>query len=1172
MTVDVALPEALTPLVPTDMEADVDSVSAAAAAAAAAASAHEIMKPGLRTGGNDNYKKQDGSKQYNRRLRRRVENERMERDKRGSDKESFKPQYRDYLAERRARRLQKKKKVGKEQEAKESKEKEESEGGREEEKDGEAEADDEGEDGDDSGILDSSQNGNFEVNENGEQRTKTSGSDVSKDEGIHSNGEKDDEEDKNEVGEDTEPGEVEGDPPTEAEKTADEDEGHQSANEGDVDEEYAEATPQVTAQLDSENKSEGSQDEDSAKRDDALTSDAGLEVFENKMAFGGGSETSVGSTALVDIGSYTGWRETYEYPFYQQDPYNKEGAEAEKGNQEEEKEEDTGGDMGMGGDGGGSENDDGKKSDDEDGEGKGKDEEEEEEEEEEEKEKEGESEQESNVEEDAKEEEAETEGGEMSGTRMDGDEYKAEEKEEPEEGEGDASSGEAAEEDEEGEEEHGDENDDTIETEGGALSPVTEVTNNGSNIVEAEEGISDAGEQMNTSDLEDAKEESEHEKTDYGKEENEEDSAAEEAKEESAEEEAKEDSAEEDTKEDSAEEEVNEESTEDAKQDIAVEDAKDEDEEEGKKEIDGDGEEAKEPEEAKTESEADIPEVPALVQLQRRKARRLRMQSSKSDSMLEKVPRRTVDYKRVADRRKPLSFRPAGPVSQRPDAKPTLKSSVMDKRRPRRKLKKKEEKKEEEEDEKKDEEEEKDKVNETSEEAGDAETKESTADEEQDVPDEEKKDSLEDAVEEESANSESNEPEALNSSRSEPLPTDTNPLLQEPPQERPVGPKRRLPSRRKRSETLSSSTIKTENSNGDVSEVWVPEEDRVYTYTYSSAPRLLHVRRLGGSSVTTTDKWDKDPNSSFRLRMRGNGNPMYDRRVVRGSNYAKRSNDDGQPKWNPYFSNARSLTSSTNAKLEARARARRENHGMASLYSSGASHYGSRVFGSHHAPRTHVHVQTTNHYEELERPPGLDAEAQTEEPWSDLTEAASAAPHVSDTRVSPGVDASTQVYEDELESNGPDVTASVISALVARTLREAAVEVMKEEEAEEERINRLAQATAESFKVMEERSGSQAKDTASSGEENDAAKKEEEEEEEEEEGEEQGNDAAEDGENSTEEGEREDPDGKEESPEGTVENPRSGATSPSHPKSDDKLADFLNDSGVERDNNVLSSA
>ena len=53
------------------------------------------------------------------------------------------------------------------------------------------------------------------------------------------------------------------------------------------------------------------------------------------------------------------------------------------------------------------------------------------------------------------------------------------------------------------------------------------------------------------------------------------------------------------------------------------------------------------------------------------------------------------------------------------------------------------------------------------------------------------------------------------------------------------------------------------------SEVWVPEENRLYVYTYSSEPRLLHVRRMGSRrGVVTTDLGDHDPNSSFRLRNR----------------------------------------------------------------------------------------------------------------------------------------------------------------------------------------------------------------------------------------------------------------------------------------------------------------
>ncbi|XP_069193383.1 uncharacterized protein [Procambarus clarkii] len=193
--------------------------------------------------------------------------------------------------------------------------------------------------------------------------------------------------------------------------------------------------------------------------------------------------------------------------------------------------------------------------------------------------------------------------------------------------------------------------------------------------------------------------------------------------------------------------------------------------------------------------------------------------------------------------------------------------------------------------------------------------------------------------------------------------------------------------KRKRAKSKISSDLKksVKGQEGSTSEVWVPEEEKLYVYSYSSQPRLLHVRRMAAGRVATTHQWDHDPNSSFRLKIRGNGNPMYDRRVVRGSNYAKRLDSDDHPKWNPYFTNARSLEQHEQMepemqhqhqrrqefreKLEARARLRRDNPGagVGSLYASHAA-------SGRHYPRSHALVQTENYYEPLERPPESEAE------------------------------------------------------------------------------------------------------------------------------------------------------------------------------------------------------
>ncbi|XP_069987353.1 uncharacterized protein Rsph3 [Penaeus vannamei] len=325
---------------------------------------------------------------------------------------------------------------------------------------------------------------------------------------------------------------------------------------------------------------------------------------------------------------------------------------------------------------------------------------------------------------------------------------------------------------------------------------------------------------------------------------------------------------------------------------------------------------------------------------------------------------------------------------------------------------------------------------------------------------------------------------------------------------------RKTSSLKKSSESINSAPEITGGKVASTSEVWVPEENKLYVYTYSSQPRLLHVRKMAAGRVATTSQYDQDPNSSFRLKIRGNGNPMYDRRVVRGSNYGKRSDGDELPKWNPYFANARSLTQNEHAladsagpmqlrrqefrqKLEARARMRRENHGMSSLYSSNAGHYAPRSYA-----RSNAVCQTENVYEPLERPPETEAGVQTD-PW---TESGSPPPVIAQNPS--GVDAATQVFDTELDADDED--GAVLAALVGRTMKEAILEVALEEQAEEERISRLTSEALSSFK-----NGSNGHDQFN---------------------EELGGD--EEGQEGTTE-ERSDPEGKETTPEGTDEAPRS---------------------------------
>ncbi|XP_068200869.1 radial spoke head protein 3 homolog B isoform X1 [Palaemon carinicauda] len=139
-------------------------------------------------------------------------------------------------------------------------------------------------------------------------------------------------------------------------------------------------------------------------------------------------------------------------------------------------------------------------------------------------------------------------------------------------------------------------------------------------------------------------------------------------------------------------------------------------------------------------------------------------------------------------------------------------------------------------------------------------------------------------------------------------------------------------------------------------------------------------------------------------------------------------------------------------KLEARARLRRENHGISSLYPSGSQGY--RNHGRHN-----VHVQTENYYEPLERPPETESGVQTDT-WTE--EGGFVVPVVEATE--PGVDMMTQVYETELDAETDD--DALLAALVGQTIREAVLEVAHEEQAEQARINSLAADSISSFLKM----------------------------------------------------------------------------------------------------------
>ncbi|CAL4060327.1 unnamed protein product, partial [Meganyctiphanes norvegica] len=264
---------------------------------------------------------------------------------------------------------------------------------------------------------------------------------------------------------------------------------------------------------------------------------------------------------------------------------------------------------------------------------------------------------------------------------------------------------------------------------------------------------------------------------------------------------------------------------------------------------------------------------------------------------------------------------------------------------------------------------------------------------------------------------------------------------------------------------------------------------------------------------------------------RGGGNPMYDRRVVRGSNFSKRNDDDGMPKWNPYFTNARSLSNTQNSedfkqdlqisrqefrrKLEERARARRDSRGISNLYSS----YGHQG-GRHYMHRTHANIQTENAYVPLDRPPETETGVQTD-PW--MSSRGSNAPASMRYGATPGVEKGTQVFDSELDNTNEE--DMVVMSLVARTIKDALVEVSKEEEAEDERIHRLLSSKGRQRTANKESDDEEASE------------------------------------------EREEPEGKEESPEGSVEASRSEQGSPDlkSPQPDDNEDAENDDDGDDGD-------
>ncbi|XP_059470143.1 radial spoke head protein 3 homolog B isoform X2 [Neocloeon triangulifer] len=192
------------------------------------------------------------------------------------------------------------------------------------------------------------------------------------------------------------------------------------------------------------------------------------------------------------------------------------------------------------------------------------------------------------------------------------------------------------------------------------------------------------------------------------------------------------------------------------------------------------------------------------------------------------------------------------------------------------------------------------------------------------------------------------------------------------------------------------------------------------------------------------------------------GNIMYDKRVVRGSNFTQHPTQTHQPKWNPYFGYAKLLSQPQPAeRLEEsrrRAAARRRVRPSKAFRKLGTP---PPVDGRHH-----TNIQTDLNLEEIiERPRELEASCQTESAW----ERPRSPPYVP---IKHGTDQYTQVWPGELFDFEND-SQPVVGGVVGRALEQALSEVLQEEEvaalrAQQRRLHELRLAEwAEARRVQE---------------------------------------------------------------------------------------------------------
>ncbi|XP_053674343.1 radial spoke head protein 3 homolog [Anopheles nili] len=289
----------------------------------------------------------------------------------------------------------------------------------------------------------------------------------------------------------------------------------------------------------------------------------------------------------------------------------------------------------------------------------------------------------------------------------------------------------------------------------------------------------------------------------------------------------------------------------------------------------------------------------------------------------------------------------------------------------------------------------------------------------------------------------------------------------QPTKELPVGTsQRRLYAFESRPRILTAPSLSNNNNNNNNNDINHPNHNHPgeyvckhgsHHYGKPSAPRIqaeevvrkaVPVTEL--QSIAHRTRPARDQQQQQQLQQQSGGityqNVMHDRRVVRGSNYTSTSNlqvghvsdTPNMPRWNPYFGYAGLLSGKGDgdgAQKEAEARRRQM------LRKKYVSRNQRGIIGTPPPVRGRRHetVQTEKYLEELFlHPPELDAGCQT-----DLFLHRPPSPPYVPAKT--GCDAATEILDGELFDFDTEVQP-IIEVLVSRTLEQALVEVLHEEE------------------------------------------------------------------------------------------------------------------------------